>query len=77
MPVREGVRRTVEASWFQTVTISLILANAVILGCKTSPRTMAAHGDVLMRTDRVVLEELRSLRTEVETLRRERASVEG
>ena len=32
---------------------------------------------VLRATQALILEELRSLRTEVETLRRERASVEG
>lgn len=53
--VRDRVRTIVDASWFQALIITLILVNALILGVETSPRVMAAHGDLLHRVDVAIL----------------------
>ncbi|WP_374058234.1 ion transporter [Marinitenerispora sediminis] len=53
--MRDHARAIVEAQWFQTSVITLILVNAVLLGVETSPSLMAAHGELLHRIDLCVL----------------------
>lgn len=53
--MRERVRGLVEAGWFQTFIIAVIIANAIIIGLETSPSVMAQVGPLLLVLDRVAL----------------------
>ncbi|MCK2240652.1 MULTISPECIES: ion transporter [unclassified Crossiella] len=52
---RERVRAIVDATLFQKVITAVILVNAVVLGCETSPALVAEYGQVLHAIDRAVL----------------------
>jgi voltage-gated sodium channel len=49
------LKRFVESSRFQNFVIAVIIINAITLGLETSPRAMAAAGNVLLVLDRLAL----------------------
>jgi len=49
------LKRLIEAPAFRRAVTLLILANAAVLGLETSPRVMAAAGDLLVVLDRAIL----------------------
>ncbi|ASU85913.1 ion transporter [Nocardiopsis gilva YIM 90087] len=51
----DRIRVIVDARWFQTIIIGLILANAFLLGLETSPWFLAEHGEVIHALDAAVL----------------------
>ena len=51
----ERLRGVVEAPWFSTFIISVILINAVTLGLETSPTAVAAAGPLLYAIDNIAL----------------------
>ena len=51
----QTLRRAVGSQLFDTVTIAVILANAVVLGMQTSPDLVARHGDTLDLLNEVFL----------------------
>lgn len=55
MSARERVRELVDAPGFQRAVVAVIVINAIALGCETSPRLLALHGDLLHALDRVAL----------------------
>lgn len=55
MNVRERVRALVDANWFQSSIITLILVNALVLGVDTSPGLVSEHGTLLQLVDSLVL----------------------
>ena len=55
LPLRERVRRRVEAPSVQRLIIALIALNAVTLGLETWPAAMAAAGALILATDRILL----------------------
>ena len=55
MSARERVRELVDAPGFQRAVVAVIVINAIALGCETSPRLVALHGDLLHALDRVAL----------------------
>ncbi|MDP1671744.1 MAG: ion transporter [Burkholderiales bacterium] len=52
---RARLAATIEAPHAQSLIITLILVNAVILGLETSPTVMANWGGLLMRLDQAIL----------------------
>ncbi len=53
--LRERVRDWVEQPRVQYSVMVLIVINAIILGLETSPQAMAAYGEFLLTTDRIIL----------------------
>ena len=49
------LRRLVDHPLTERVVIALIVVNAITLGLETSPSVMAAHGELLMGVDRLLL----------------------
>ena len=49
------LQRTVESTWFQSVILALILANAVILGAETFDTAKAEFGAFLAIADRLIV----------------------
>lgn len=55
MPLRERVRRLVEARRFQHAILAVILINAVTLGAETSTELVERTGGLLVHADRVAV----------------------
>ncbi|MBB4680206.1 voltage-gated sodium channel [Crossiella cryophila] len=53
--MRARVRSMVESARFQKVITAVILVNAIVLGCETSPTLVAEYGEWLHLIDRAVL----------------------
>jgi voltage-gated sodium channel len=49
------LRRLVDHPLTEKIVIALIVVNAITLGLETSPSVMAAHGELLMGVDRLLL----------------------
>lgn len=55
MTARERVRTLVDHNLFQHVVITVIVLNAVVLGCATSPALVSSYGDLLHTLDDISL----------------------
>ncbi|MET1075008.1 MAG: ion transporter [Umezawaea sp.] len=55
MALRDRVAGFVDGKRFQRMIIGVIVVNAIALGCETSPRLVAAHGDLLTAVDHIAL----------------------
>lgn len=55
MTGRDRIRAVVDSGRFQAAVTAVIVANAVVLGCETSPGLMARFGPVLHAADRIAL----------------------
>ncbi|MCR9124976.1 MAG: ion transporter [Rhodobacteraceae bacterium] len=55
MEFRKGLARWLEQAWVSNVIVGVIMINAVLLGLETSPRAMAAAGDLIVTLDSVCL----------------------
>ncbi|PSK88771.1 voltage-gated sodium channel [Murinocardiopsis flavida] len=55
MTLRDRVRTMVEAGWFQSGVVALILFNGILLGVETSPSLMARYSEELHWADMTIL----------------------
>ncbi|MDX8048535.1 ion transporter [Lentzea sp. BCCO 10_0798] len=55
MGVRERVRTVVDGERFQRAIIAVIIVNAIVLGCETSPALVASYGGLLNALDHAAL----------------------